>query len=130
MISWIIIVVLVIIGIFLLKVNHFRHKTWIIIIVFLALFLYATLYIVNTKNQLDFSSFSGFVKSMKVYGGWLANGFQNLKVLTGRAIKMDWASTNATLSDNKQIDEGVKTASKPKVMKIGEVRLAKSEKIS
>ena len=100
MFSWIIIVVLVVLGVFLLKINHFRHKMWILIVILLALFLYSTIYIVNSQNNMDFTSFSGFMGSMKVYGGWLANGFQNLKSLGGEATEMDWTSVNGSFIEN------------------------------
>ncbi len=121
MISWIIIIVLVVIGVILLKMNHFRHKMWIIVILLLALFLYATLYVVNVQNNLDFTTFSGFVGSMKVYGGWLANGFQNFKVLTGNAVKMDWTSTNSSQNTNANTNLADKTL----VKKLSGARLAR-----
>jgi len=40
----------------------------------------------------------GFVRSVKIYKGWLANGFQNIRVLVGNAVNMDWKSTNGTFS--------------------------------
>lgn len=101
MISWIVIVVIVVLAIIFLKMNHFRHKMWILLVVLFALFLYGTLYVVSIKSQLDFNSVGGFMGSMKVYGGWLANGFQNLKVLAGNAVKMDWTSTNSSFTESK-----------------------------
>jgi hypothetical protein len=101
MINWIIvIIILVVVAVLFLKMNHFRHRGWIIVVVLLALFLCATLYIVNAQNKLDFTSFGGFVSSMKLYGGWLANGFHNLRSLGGNAVKMDWTSVNSNVSNN------------------------------
>lgn len=96
MISWVIIIVLIVIAFFLLKTNHFRHRMWIILLIFLALFLYISITLVNAKHDLDANSTEGFFNSVKVYMGWLANGFQNLKTITGNAIKMDWTSTDET----------------------------------
>ena len=69
---------------------------WIFLFVLLVLFLYISLTLVKTQNNLNFNSTEGVFSSIKVYLGWLANGFQNLKSITGNAIKMDWTSTDKT----------------------------------
>lgn len=96
MISWIIVVVFILVIIMLSKLGHFKKKTFIFIVILLVLFLYSTLLIINSKNKLDFSTSEGFMNSMKIYGGWLANGFSNLKTIIGNAVKMDWTSVNGT----------------------------------
>jgi len=94
MISWIIIAILVLVAFFILKTDHFKHRMWIVLLVFLALFLYISITLVTTKNDLNFNSTEGALNSAKIYLGWLANGFQNLKAITGNVIKMDWTSTD------------------------------------
>lgn len=101
MISWIVIVILVVVGIFAIKMNHLRHRVFIIILVLLALFLYSSMALVSSRNDLGFDSSEGIMTALKVYTGWLANGFQNLKVVAGNAIKMDWSSTNGTFVKDK-----------------------------
>jgi len=98
--SWIIIVVLVVVGLFAIRLNHLKHKFFILMLILLALFLYTSISLVTTENQLDLKSSGGIFKSLKVYSGWLANGFQNLKALTGKAIGLDWKSSNGTFFDN------------------------------
>jgi len=104
MISWIIIGIIVVLAILVLKMNHFKHRTWVIIIILLALFLYISITVVNNKNDLKFNSTEGVFSSIKVYFGWLANGFQNLKVITGNALRLDWTSTNKTFFDKKPVE--------------------------
>jgi len=94
MISWIIIAILVLAAFIVLKTNHFKHRVWVVLLVLLALFLYASLTFINAKNDLDLNSTKGVFDSAKIYLGWLANGFKNLKSITGNAIKMDWTSTD------------------------------------
>ena len=94
MVSWIIIIILVIIGLLIIKIGHIKHSFFIIILILLGLFLYTSITYVSEKNNLDLSTTSGFFSSAKVYTGWLANGFKNLKDLTSRVIDMDWRSTN------------------------------------
>jgi len=99
MISWIVIAILVIAGIFAIKINHLKHRFFIIILIFLALFLYTSMSMVKDQNDLDLKNPKGFFSAVKVYAGWLTNGFQNLKSLTGRAIGMDWSLTNRTFTE-------------------------------
>jgi uncharacterized membrane protein YjdF len=100
MLNWIIIFVLVMAGIYVLKLNHLRHRFWIFFLIFLAIFLYVSIVIVNSKYDLNFTTFDGLSNSIKVYLGWLGNGFHNMGVLAGNAIKMDWtSSSNKSLLD-------------------------------
>ena len=55
--------------------------------------------LVTKQNSLDFSSPKGVFNAIKVYTGWLVNGYHNMKDITGKAIKMDWASTNKTQNE-------------------------------
>jgi len=93
MISWIVIAILVGAALIALKMNHMRHKLWIILLVFAALFLYTSVAVVYKENSLEFNTIGGILSSAKVYVGWLGNSLQNLKVVVGNAIKMDWTSS-------------------------------------
>lgn len=105
MISWLVIAILVILAIFILKMNHMKHRLWVILIVLFVLFLYVSITLVNNKYDLDFSSTEGIVNSVKIYFGWLGNGFRNMESLVGNAIKMDWASSNESMLDTKNISK-------------------------
>lgn len=96
MVSLIVIVILSIIGLIIVKVINLRHKFFIITLIILILFLYTTISIVADKNNLDLTTTNGFFNSIKVYISWLANGFENLKSLSGRAVELDWKSSNKT----------------------------------
>ena len=96
MISWMVIGILVIIAVLALKMNHLRHRIWILMLVFLALFLYTSAAIVYSENELKFNTMDGIFSSARIYIGWLGNGFQNLKALSGKAVDMDWTDSNET----------------------------------
>jgi len=96
MISWLIIAILCFMAFFVMKLTHIRHKVSLIFIIGLLLFLYISALLVNTDNEFDLSTTEGFAGALRIYAGWLANGFQNMKALTGNAIKMDWATSNDT----------------------------------
>ena len=96
MISWIVIIILIVIGIFAIKLNHIKHRLFIILLVLLALFLYSTMHFVTVQNDIDLNSIDGVFSTIKVYGGWLANGFNNFRKITGNVINMDWKNSNSS----------------------------------
>lgn len=112
MINWIIIIILVIVAVFAIKMNHLKHRTFIIILIVLALFFYVSVTFIASKNNLTMDSYDGFINTMKVYGGWLANGFGNVKVLTGNAVKMDWTSVNGSFT-SKPVNDSKQVAYRP-----------------
>ena len=69
-------------------------------LVLIALFLYSTIALVTEEEKLDLTSSEGLFDASKVYIGWLANGFDNIKEITGKAIKMDWTSTDGKFLNN------------------------------
>tara|TARA_Y100000310_G_C20378255_1_gene666806 strand:- start:64 stop:387 length:324 start_codon:yes stop_codon:yes gene_type:complete len=105
MIGIIVIGILIVMTIILIKMNHFRHKIMIIALLVFILFLYSSISIVNKANEFDLKTTEGFFSAIKVYTGWLGNGFQNLKTITGNMIKMDWTSTNGTFLSKEQEQE-------------------------
>jgi len=98
-ISLVVILILVITGIVVISMSHLKHKFFIFFLILIALFLYSTMILVTKQNSLDFSSPKGVFNAIKVYTGWLVNGYHNMKDITGKAIKMDWASTNKTQNE-------------------------------
>ncbi len=97
MVNWIIILIIVFAGYFILKLGNLKHRFFIILLLLVTLFLYLTMVYVNRQNNLDFTSADGIFKSLKIYQGWLANGFHNLITLGGYATKLDWTATNGSI---------------------------------
>lgn len=104
MIAWILVGLLIIGALIFIKISHYRHRIFVITIVLVALFLYVSIAYVASKNEMDFGSYDGMVKSVKIYGGWLFNLVGNFKSLTGSAIKMDWTSTNGSVGSLDKVD--------------------------
>ncbi len=96
MIGIMVVGILIVLAVIMIRMNHFRHKITILLLLVFALFLYTTITVVDKVNDFDLTTSEGFFDAGKVYLGWLGNGFSNLKSLAGNAIKMDWASTNGT----------------------------------
>lgn len=67
---------------------------------------------VTNKNSLDLKSSGGIFDAVKIYAGWLANGFQNLKSLAGNVINLDWESSNETFFDKTSEDLKSKTTNR------------------
>ena len=103
MISWMVIAVLLVAAIIALKMNKLRHKVWIIALIVLALFLYMSVTLVYRENELEINTVEGILRSAKIYVGWLGNSFQNLRVVMGNVIKMDWTSSKNISFFNKTI---------------------------
>ena len=66
-----------------------------IIVVVLLIFFYTTFSNVINDNQIDVKSFDGVISAGKLYFFWLGNAVQNIVVIGGDVIKMDWVG-NAT----------------------------------
>jgi len=73
-----------------------------VMLILLALFLYSSMALVTNSNELSFDNTEGLFQAMKVYTGWLANGFDNFKDITANVIGMDWTSTNSTFFEESE----------------------------
>ncbi len=93
--NWVIIVVLIVLAFVFLRMKHMKHKLFLIILIFALLFIYTSGSRVLARQDINWKSMSGIEKGVKVYFAWLGGVFDNLKVITANAIKMDW-SRNAT----------------------------------
>lgn len=94
MISWIVIAALVILGFVFIKMRHIRHKTYLIILIFVILFVYITATKVLSNQNFDFKSSSDIGKAVKLYFSWLGSVGGNFKNMVGNAINLDWKLNN------------------------------------
>jgi hypothetical protein len=58
------------------------------------------------SNNIDLKSASGVYSAIKAYGSWFGLAFDNMKVLTGNIVKMNWFPSNYTksLSSSKDVE--------------------------
>lgn len=96
--NWIIIAALIVLAFAFLRLRHVKHKVFLISFIIILLFLYTTASQVLSNYDIDWKSFSGVEKGAKVYFSWLGGFFDNLKILTANAVKMDWTQKNRTES--------------------------------
>ena len=88
---------LIVLALFLVfKVRHIKHRFYLIVFVLLILFLSLTLPRVMEDSSVNLKTASGIYSAAKVYFSWLVHAFNNLKVLTSNAIKMNWFRFNST----------------------------------
>ena len=60
---------------------------------FLAILILSFIKVVSI-NSVELSSPTGIFLAPKLYFSWLANVFDNVKVITGNIIKMNWFPSN------------------------------------
>lgn len=94
MIAWIILIAAVLGILLIAKFAHFKHRLGIILMMALLLFFYLTFTIVTSANGISLKTASGLFTGFKVYFLWMGHIFDNLKVLTTNAIRMDWAGNS------------------------------------
>lgn len=96
MVSWLIIAVFVVLLLVFFRVKYMKHKVFAVLFILVLLFLYVTASRVLAGQNINWKSVAGIEKAVKVYFVWLGGAFDNLKVLTGSAVKMDWSIQNKT----------------------------------
>ncbi len=95
----ILIVALILVVLLVMKARHFKHRIFAVIFILILVFIYVTSTRVLSEYHLNMKSVSGIEKAVKVYFVWLGGAFDNLKSLTGNAVKMDWGIKNKTAAD-------------------------------
>lgn len=99
MVQWILIglaIIAVIIVSKLIHFKHLKHRLTAIFLILLLFFAYASVSGVIKSNSIDITTPSGVFQAAKVYFSWLGLVFDNMRVVTGNVIRMDWAPGNIT----------------------------------
>ncbi len=82
---------IIIIAIFLLvKARYIKHKLFWIFIFILVFFFYLSFVWSGISSNVDLTTFDGAKTAGAVYIAWLGNAFDNIKIITGNVINMDW----------------------------------------
>lgn len=76
---------------FFLKARHVRHRFYVIVFVLFLAFIIISGSNIIKQNNVDLTSFNGLVTAGKVYVKWLGKVVENVKTISGNAIKSDWA---------------------------------------
>jgi hypothetical protein len=73
-----------------------RHKFFALFLIALILFSFFSFTAAFGGKELSVTGFSDIGKIAGIYFSWLANSFNNLKLITTQAIKMDWQTNKTT----------------------------------
>ncbi|MDP1695752.1 MAG: hypothetical protein Q8L29_02470 [archaeon] len=85
--------------VFLLKFKEVKHRFFSFITIILILFVILSASFVFSNNDLDLTSFDGFVKSSQVYLGWLGGAFSSFGDVTAYVIRdKNWGAGNSSIS--------------------------------
>jgi len=71
MINWLIIGVLLIIALYVIKIQHFSKKVQVIIVVIAIILVYFSATALLSANDIELNSVQGVGKAIYLYGGWM-----------------------------------------------------------
>ena len=78
LIGWIAIAILVLVGFYLLKLDHHARKIKIIAIILIAILIYFSITGIFSSDNIDIKSPRGIANAVYVYFGWLGHTVSNL----------------------------------------------------
>jgi hypothetical protein len=82
----------------LMRAKHMKHKLMLIMAIFVVIILGIGYFAAVAGKGIDFNTVDGMTTAGKLYVGWLANSFNNMGVLTGNAVALDWRNTDANIT--------------------------------
>jgi len=88
LIHWIAIILLILIGIYLVKMDHHARKIKIVLIIIVGLLLYFSIMGVFKSEQVDVTSPKGIVGAVYVYFGWIGQTMSNLWDIGGDTVNL------------------------------------------
>ena len=85
-----------------------NHKIVAIFLILLIVFTYFSFSSAIKGKEIDLKSAVGMKEAGQLYVLWLGNAFNNIKIITGNAIHMNWKvneslEANISLKDKEQI---------------------------
>jgi len=96
MVNWIILAALILLVIIFFKAKRTQHKIYTILIVLIIIFIYVTGSRIISENNVNIKTLDGIILAGKLYFSWLVNVFNNIKIIAGNAIKLNWMG-NSTI---------------------------------
>jgi hypothetical protein len=78
LIHWIAVAILIIIGLYFLKIDHHTRKIKLVLIVIVGLIIYFSIMGVFKSEQVDVTNPRGIINAAYVYFGWIGQTISNL----------------------------------------------------
>lgn len=96
-----IIIAAVFIGLwFFIELQKLRYRIIAIAIIILAVFFYFSFNFVQDEYVEEPEGVNGTIKSVDIYFSWLGHAYDNFKIITGNALKMNWTGNESEISSN------------------------------
>jgi len=99
--NWLLLALVMVVLIVASKLIHFKHakhKIFTILLILLIAFLYFSFTTVVKSHAVDLKTASGVFSASKIYFSWFVNVFDNIKMVSGNVVKMDWIPQNSSLT--------------------------------
>ncbi len=96
---WGIVILLILVIFFFVKLRYIKHKLLWILILITILILYIGFMISTSGKDINLKTFEGTSAAIRLYLTWLGQSFDNLKILTGQATKLDWGANSTVIKD-------------------------------
>ncbi|MEM4625341.1 MAG: hypothetical protein QXJ28_01040 [Candidatus Pacearchaeota archaeon] len=85
---------------FVSRARHTKHKLLWILIILIFIFLYIGFVINIYGKNINYNSPEGIKTVVKLYFAWFSHLFNNAKIITTNAIKMDWKGNVSGLNNS------------------------------
>ena len=95
------VIIFIIIGVIaliyiLFEFKAIRHKLFAFFLIGLILFAFFSFSFVFSGKNIQLNNISDLGKASQIYLAWLGNVFNNIKIVTTQAIKMNWQGNSST----------------------------------
>ncbi len=80
-----------------LELKKMKHKLFAILLIGLILFGFFSFNAVFKGKEVKIENVSDLGNVIKLYFSWLGTAFNNVKIITTQAIKMDWKGNSTSL---------------------------------
>jgi hypothetical protein len=84
------IAVFIVVVLALLRFKKLKHEIFAFVLIVLILFAFFSFTMAFKGKNVTISNFSDVSNAAKIYMTWFGNAFDNVKLITTQAIKMNW----------------------------------------
>jgi len=91
-------VILLLIAVFIIAVLTFlrfkkvKHELFAFFLILIIVFAFFSFTLAFKGKNVSITNVSDATNAAKIYLSWIGNAFNNVKIITTQAIKMDWVS--------------------------------------
>jgi len=82
--------VFIVIVLTLLRFKKLKHEIFAFFLILVILFAFFSFTVAFKGKDVTISNFSDVANAAKIYFSWFGNAFDNIKIITAQAVKMNW----------------------------------------